>query len=435
MADQLKNLMIGLFVAAAAGIVVFILMFLHPRIGDEGKLIHVRFTDIDKVTIGTRVTYGGKPVGEVIDIKEIEEGRKGPRDANGRVYLYDLTLRVDSSVDVYNTDEISLRTSGLLGEKNVEITPNSSEEGEPLELVGGPPIYAVSTGSVEQTFKEFKEVADKFDKILDLATETVSRINNEKIVEKVSETMSNIQAITGSLNDTKKWSEILDNVHTLSANAVDLSARALETWKSVDTTVADIDKAANKASAFLDRGTVIVENVHKGEGTLGKLLVNDEIYLRTNSIMSKLETTLDDVNHYGLMFHSDKGWQRLRARRVNLMQKLRTPQEFQNYFNDEVDQIYTSLSRVYSVWNEMNVDPYCYNMMNNPEYTKVFSDLMRRVGMLEEEIRLYNTQVMEVEVHETQLGNPPLCPEGDCTGNGCYNNSCTMNECGNGNTW
>ena len=55
MADQFKNLMIGIFVTAAAAIIVFILMFLHPRIGDEGKILHVHFSDIDKITIGTRI--------------------------------------------------------------------------------------------------------------------------------------------------------------------------------------------------------------------------------------------------------------------------------------------------------------------------------------------------------------------------------------------
>jgi phospholipid/cholesterol/gamma-HCH transport system substrate-binding protein len=416
MADQLKNLMIGIFITAAACIVVFILMFLHPRIGDEGKTLHVRFTDIDKVTIGTRVTYGGKPVGEVVGITEIEEGRKGPRDANGRIYLYDLTLRVDSNVDVYNTDEISLRTSGLLGEKNVEITPNASEEGKPIELVGGPPIYAISTGTVEQTFKEFKEVADKFDKVLDLAAVTITKFNDEKIVDKIANTASNIESITGSLNNPKQWTETLANIHSL-------TEKALETWKSVDITLANINKAAVSAETLMENGHTLVQKANNGEGTLGKLLNNDELYLRVNSIMSKLETTLDDVNHYGLMFHSDKGWQRLRARRMNLMQTLRTPQEFRNYFNDELDQVNTALSRVYMVWNEMGAaDPYCCNMMDNPEYSKVFAELMRRVSMLEEEIRLYNTQVVEVEVHQTELGNPPLCPEG-CS---CAPQQCTQ---------
>jgi phospholipid/cholesterol/gamma-HCH transport system substrate-binding protein len=397
MADQLKNLMIGLFVTAAIFIVVFIMLFLHPRIGDEGKLLHARFTDIDKVTIGTRVTYGGKPVGEVVDIKLIGDGRNGPRDEEGHIYLYDLALRVDSGIDVYNTDEISLRTSGLLGEKSVQITPHAPVEGQLLELIGPIPVYAASTTSVEETFKDLKLVGEKIEKMLDSATKILNKIDEEKIVEKVSHTMSHIESITGSLDNSTEWKETLTNIHTL-------SARVLKSWDSVDVTLGEISGAANNAR-------VIMERTHRGEGTLGKLLSNDEIYLRTNSIMSKLETTLDDVNHYGLMFHSDKGWQRLRARRMNLMQTLRTPQEFRNYFNDEINQISTSLARVHMVWTDIGADPYCCNMMANPEYTKVFADLMRRVSMLDEEVHLYNTQVAEVGVHTTELGNPPLCPE------------------------
>jgi phospholipid/cholesterol/gamma-HCH transport system substrate-binding protein len=126
--------------------------------------------------------------------------------------------------------------------------------------------------------------------------------------------------------------------------------------------------------------------------------------------MSKLETVLDDINHYGLMFQSDKGWQRLRARRMNLLQKLCSPQEFRNYFNDEINQISTSLSRVYTVLNEIENDPCTCDVMQDKEFTKVFSDLMRRVSMLEEEVRMYNTQIMETQIHKTELGNPACYP-------------------------
>lgn len=410
--DQFKNLMIGLFVTAAAAIIIFILMFLHPRIGDEGKLLHVRFTDIDKVTIGTRVTYGGKPVGEVIDIKAIDEDRSGRADSSGQIYLYELTLRVDSGVKIYNTDEIELRTSGLLGEKNVEITPVAPEKEQVLREIDEQPVYAIETGTVEDTFKQIKEVANKFDKALDTMTEILQNVKDKEIVSKVNNVVENVESITGTLNQPEKWSDILNNVHQL-------TYRMNQSWDRIDTTINNINQAAinfDKASvSFHAVGTCITE----GKGSLGKLLNDDEFYLRTNSIMSKLETTLDDINHYGLLFHSDKGWQRLRARRLNLLQKLRTPQEFHNYFNDEINQISTSLSRVSMVLNSVNADPYCNNLLQNREYMKVFSDLMRRISMLEEEVRMYNTQVVEVQVHETELGIPPLCKQCPQMGENC----------------
>src|SRR5688572_2913484 len=109
-----KNMMIGAFVLGAAALVVFILLFLHPSLGDESQILYVRFADIDKVNIGTRVTFAGRAVGEVKEIKLIEKERGGPSDDFGHLYMYELKLAVDSHLKVYDTDEVALRTSGLL---------------------------------------------------------------------------------------------------------------------------------------------------------------------------------------------------------------------------------------------------------------------------------------------------------------------------------
>ena len=47
MIDQTKNMMIGLFVIAACAIITFIILFLHPSVGDEGRVLRVRFANVD----------------------------------------------------------------------------------------------------------------------------------------------------------------------------------------------------------------------------------------------------------------------------------------------------------------------------------------------------------------------------------------------------
>jgi phospholipid/cholesterol/gamma-HCH transport system substrate-binding protein len=388
MGDQFKTFMIGLFITAAGAVIIFMLMFLHPSVGNEGKILHVRFTDIDKVSLGTRVTYGGKPVGEVVEIQEIGQGRTGPIDPNGHLYLYDLKLRVDTGVQVFNTDEVSIRTSGLLGERNIEITPMAPKKDEKAIEIDMQPIYGETPGTVEDALKDLTEVADKMFGALNSAQDLLDRARKQNLVEKITRTVEHVESITASLDKPQQWEEILANVHVAS--------------KTFNTTLNKIDESAD---IFKDT----MFKVKRGEGTLGKFISDEQIYLRTNSILSKLETTLDDINHYGLMFQSDKNWQRLRARRVNLLQKLRTPQEFRNYFNDEVDQIYTSIARVSMVLDNLGADPYCCEVTSNPEFTKVFAELMRRVKMLEEEVRLYNTQLVEPSIHKVELGAPPLC--------------------------
>lgn len=366
MVDRAKNVLIGIFVLAGFGIIAFMLLFLHPSVGDEGKQFRIMFADIDKINTGTRVTYGGKPVGEVVKIREVENPKKPREMVHGYIYLYEVTVDVDSSVEIFNSDEVLSKTSGLLGEKSVAIIPKAPLPDVPLRLIGKDElIYANESGSLEESLKVLKSLADKFEETLDAITTTVTHINDEKLVDKISTTAQNLADITSSLNNKQKWEDIL---------------------------------------AHTDQFT---HDLAKGEGTVGKLIKEDTLYLRTNSLLSKAEVALDDVNHYGIFYASDKNWQKVRARRANLLYRLENPVEFKNYFNDELDQIYTSLARVNVVLQNAYDPCQCLGRCvgENQEYRKVFAELLRRIKQMEESIQLYNQQLMECETLKTECNN------------------------------
>ncbi len=488
MGDQYKNVMIAFFVIAAISIVTFVLMFIHPSIGDEKKIIKARFTDIDKINTGTRVTYGGKPVGEVVEIREIlgEKDHRVSRD--GKIFLYELELKVDSGVNIFNSDEISSRTSGLLGEKSVAIIPYPPRPGEKLRRIDTEVIYAQESGTVEQTFKEFKEVADKFDLALDNINRILDELQHEQTFRSIARTASNLADITDALNKPKEISDIIaslqhvtngasaswakvestiNNIETASDNVKDittainqpdnladtvgnvhaLSERAVQTWDNVDVAVndfaetasntRDISNAVNQPqrlknivanvdsvsgnlantmpqvntavieiAATAKNAHVITDKISEGDSTLGKLLVEDDLYLRMVALFNKGEVIFNDINHYGLLFHLDKGWQRLRARRMNLLGKLCSPQQFRNYFNDEIDNISTSLARVSMVLDKNeNLYP-CGLLLDDNEFAKVYAELLRRVAAMEEALKMYNQQVVDSQLPVTELVAP-----------------------------
>jgi phospholipid/cholesterol/gamma-HCH transport system substrate-binding protein len=408
MADQAKNALIGVFVVTACAIAILLLLFIHPRVGDEGRILHVRFANIDKVNLGTRVTYAGNPVGEVVEIKEVLPPQNPRPDHEGFVYPYELTLRVDTSVHVYNSDTVSLRTSGLLGEKSVAITPLPPAPGQTLQLVDDKVIYAYETGSVEETLKEFKELADKFESALEAITTTFSDINKSHLVDNVSKTFENIQNITKAIDQPEKYKQLLDNANTFADKAVKSIDKFDKTLETIDQTAANFKEFSATGVKIGNQMATVMDKVVAGEGTIGRLFMKDDLYLRTTSILSKAETLADDVNHYGLLFHLDKDWQKLRARRANLLQKLSTPQQFRNYFNDEIDRITTSLARVSQVMQETEcIDPYG-ELGEDQNFKKVFSELLRRVTALEESLQMYNQQLEEVSVQETELTPSPM---------------------------
>ncbi len=399
MGDQGKNVIIGVFVLVACAIVVFIILFLHPSVGNEGQKLYVRFSDIDKVNVGTRVTFAGKPIGEVTEIHEVKNAREGIADSSGHLYMYTLTLSVDTEVKVYATDQISLRTSGLLGERSVAIIPILPPPDQKLQLVTNKDIlYAIQTGSVEETMSEFKEVASKFDVALDHITSTLEDIKKEELIKKIADTAQNLSEITAALDEPEELSNILSNLLEFTTL---LSTRLPASWDTLDESLEGFKNTAKNTRDFTATTMQIVTNVSEGKGTVGKVLVDEDMYLEIKAILGKVDTLANDVNHYGLLFHLDKGWQRLRARRLNLLQKLSTPQEFRNYFNDEVDQISTSLSRVAMVLDK--VDSSCFALAEDQEYSKVFAELLRRVDILDESIKMYNQQVMDSEIKKTEF--------------------------------
>lgn len=457
MIDQGKNILIGVFVIAAISLLVWMLMFLHPSVGDDGKVLRVRFSDVDKISLGTRVTYAGKPVGEVVDIILLENARSGPPDQLGRVYMYELVCLVDSSVHVYNTDDVSVYTSGLLGERSVAINPRKPQPGDVVKLLDNQVIYGKGTAGMEDAFEMIRTLADKAEHMLDSMTtfvETnnedlnrtiksarrtidnldlvVSRANETDMVgsideaaerfattmnsfseqlaeldkrelwDKLDATMTNVEGITTALNHPDKLQATLDNVHQLSGNLSRLSERLEGSWERVDDSLDDLQVTMANAREITEDGRVlakdardVVSHIAAGKGSVGKIIKSDDFYLKVNALMTKAETLMNDVNHYGFLFHLDKSWQRSRTRRANELADLESPDEFRSYFDREVDSIQTSLTRVSLLLKDADYQGKRDKMLENREFVDVFSDLLRRVDNLESTLKYYNEMLRD----------------------------------------
>ena len=408
MATSIKNLLIGIFVLTALSIMVFMLLFLHPSVGDNGKTLRVLFTDIDKVNVGTRVTFAGKPVGEVISIKELPDARTNRISEHGDIYVYELVLKIDSGVDVFNTDTINLRTSGLLGERSIEINPQPLKPGEKLVKVENEILYAAQTTSVEDTMKQIAQLSDRFVLVLDDFHALMLEIKKGEIVAKTNQivenglqisekakgtwnvvdaSVENIYRLTNHLEQS--WTTIdrtLNNFHTL-------SLKAQHSWSNIDLTIDDLHTFAHNAVAFSEKANEIIDYTRQGNGTVGQLFMKDELSLRIKSILHKGEVVMNDINTYGLLFHLDKRWQRLQGRRLHLLENLSHPNAFAKYFDEEVDHISDSISRVSLILDESPSS--VQSLISNPQFTQRFAELLHRVENMEETLKIFNEQAIE----------------------------------------
>jgi phospholipid/cholesterol/gamma-HCH transport system substrate-binding protein len=396
MGEQTKNMLIGIFVVAACFLIVSLIMFLKPSVGDGKQTLYVRFSNINKINVGTRVMFAGKPVGEVVAIDEIYDARKAPAtDMLGRIYFYQLVLKIDSSVKVYDTDEISIQTSGLLGEKSIAIIPKAPPKGITPKLVTNQPIYAESVDPIENAMNELSDLSNNLQVTIKEVNRWLQKNGDDlgNAVRSFGSAMDEVKTAAKSANDLQLVSGIKTGVDHFSSTMCDIqdAVREMKNGK-VFTNASVVMRNLKNATHSFD---LIGRDIASGRGTLGKLIKGDDLYLRFTAVMSKANTLMNDINHYGLLFHLNKSWQRQRAQRLTVLNSLDSPQSFKNYFENEVDDINTAMSRLSMLIDRAELSPEKEVILNDDKFKQDFAELLRQADALSDNLRLYNQQLME----------------------------------------
>lgn len=396
MTDRIKNILIGLFVIGAMSIMVSLVLFLKPSVGDGKKTMQVRFTNIAGISVGTRVTFAGKPIGEVIHIRELPKARD-EADDHGRIYMYELTLKLDSGVDVYSNDEIAIKTTGLMGEKSIAILPKASSSERPAHIIQNEIVYANSTDALEHTFNQVAHTAHQ----LETAIRRMDTWFNDNqhamtnVLHSFDGAMGQVGGFLGAIDQMKLVPALKDSVGLLNENMhfLKMSLRDDQLLHKFASLAESADQAMTswntEGAQILSHLNQISRDIASGSGTIGRFLVSDDFYLRVASLMNKGEALMNDINHYGLLFQYSKQWQKTRTRKANQLKALQTPQEFRNYFEGEVDSMTTSIGRLTELMDRAGIEEK-ERILQSDAFKRNFAHLMRQVQGLTDSLKLYN---------------------------------------------
>ena len=401
-----KNLMIGAFVIMALIISVSFVVFLEPRIGDGQKTLQVRFSNISGISDGTRVTFAGKPVGEVQKIQAVPNARQDVTDQLKRVYFYQLTLKIDSRVQVYTTDEISVQTTGLLGEKTVAIIPKAPTKGASFQPVTDQILYAVSVDPLENALNQISNVSKKIQVFVQNFDQWFMENEDDlsQAVTAFSQAMNEFNQALATVNQKELVPKIVDSVDVFKKDLelVQDSLIEIRNKNIIGKMNVALENFVEATESFNIDGKQVLRNMNiamqdivSGKGTIGKLISSDDLYLRIISIMSKANTLMNDVNHYGLLFQYDKSWQRNRTKRANLLESVSTPKQFRCYFTQEVDQINTSLSRLSALLEKADCSEEKRRILDSHCFKQDFMQLMMDVEALFENLKIYNEELVD----------------------------------------
>lgn len=399
MVEQTRNILIGLFVIVACIVIVWLILFLKPKIGNGKETLYVRFSNVNQINVGTRVLFAGKPIGEVVAIEPIPNARQKPiADVLGEIYFYQLVLKVDSSVHVYDTDEVTIQTSGLLGEKSIEITPKIPPKGVIPKLIADKqPIYAESIDPLERAMNEISNLTTDMQTTFQQITCWIQK-NGEDMgcaIRTFGEAMNEIKCAVSTVNKENIFQDvkIAINQFTDTFHEVRDAIAQLKTG-DVFVNAACVMKNLKCTSGNLK---MITTDIADGKGTLGRFITDDNFYLRINAVMSKIDTLMNDINNYGLLFYLNKSWQRQRIKKITELNALNTPEDFKHYFENEVDDINVSMERLSMLIDKAELSPEREEILNNKQFRKDFLELLRLSESLSDNLRLYNEQLMEAQ--------------------------------------
>jgi len=255
---------VGIFVLLG----IIVLTFMTITVGkfhlgkEAGYRVYAVFDSAAGVDRNSPVRIAGVHVGTVERISL--EGGKAK-----------ITLRIPPTVQLYEDAKAYLRSEGLLGERYVEISagsedkPRLKEEG--LIQQGAPPV------SLDQVLSRLGGIGEDFKGVLKPLGEILKGVDPEKVGHVVSNFESFSQELPHLVVDAR---ETLNNFKSISAK--------LERGEGTLGKLIHDEEAYRDVRKTLVALREVAEKVQRGEGTLGKLINDDEAYRDARATLANL---------------------------------------------------------------------------------------------------------------------------------------------------
>lgn len=294
----------------------------------EGSSVYVDFDNPGNVQPGAAVMIGSIRVGRVDEITYMG-GRLDPK--TGRRPLIRMRLRLDENVatTVHEDALFYVTSQNLLGEQIIAIDPGDPEravleEGAIIEGVDPPRMdlaFALMYELLESMSKLLRDNRDELDSLLTATANMVRQLDAlltrhsdrvDRIVENIEQATVETNELISSANGTingPRVDRIIRNVDATLASVqrdidpiltdvrsathkVDgaLDMVGPEEQENVQVTLREARQLAEQANGAVADAREIVSHIREGRGTVGAILMDEEIY-------DDIQEMLRDLKH------------------------------------------------------------------------------------------------------------------------------------------
>lgn len=272
------------------GILLFVMGFSYLKstpLFDNSKTLYAIYPDVGGLQAGTVVSINGYGVGKVNDIKF--------KDSQGNLIV---TFNVSSEFQFSKNSKVELYDTGIIGGKGLQIIPvfdgaPEAQSGDTLLTNTRPGLTELAQQKLTPLFRKFESAVSDADSVLinvNDVLDTQTKKDLQTAINGLSELMASLNGSAKVLNNILennqgKLDSSLTNFEALTYNFANLSdslnnAGLGRTLSSLESTVSNLD--------------MIMAKIQKGDGTLGKLMNDTELYTNLNSASRELDLLLQD---------------------------------------------------------------------------------------------------------------------------------------------
>ena len=293
---EMKSIKVALFVIAAALIFYLGSIFLKGiNVFGKKTYYYAVFEDIGALHESTNVTLNGYEIGKVTDIELLSSN---PVRICAEILVTEkLDIPEDSQFEVAQKDVLG----GMVVNLHLGQSARMAQRGDTLGcyLAGG---MLDGVGDLVAQLRSVVASVDTIGQNLKLAFRTEDSLNGGTMIKN---TLENLEHTTADLS--KLLADNGGKVNNVVAQLDVLSKTLGEAAPKIDAIVGNVDNITdslakanirtlvNNAQSTIDDANRLIDNVNKGQGTVGQLMQNDSLFKSLNNTIESLDLLVKDI--------------------------------------------------------------------------------------------------------------------------------------------
>ncbi|WP_114821635.1 MlaD family protein [Chryseobacterium sp. KLBC 52] len=287
-------------VIALLAIVGFVVLFQFMKgksLFTTDNIFYAKYDNVEGLAQSAAVSINGLKVGQVDKIIPITS-------KDGKINFV-VKITVENKFEFSKNSSLEIFEPGLMSGKEMRVNlmygGPTAKDGDTLKGAFKLGTLGSLSSQVGPVKDQLQVVLHRVDSLMANANQVFDAQNRAEIkalLANLNKTVGALQSTAGSVNtlvghNDPKLQKVLDDASlTMQSGKVTLDkygnlAQSIDT-KQLNATIANLDATVGKLNQ-------VIGGIDKGEGSLGKLMKDDQLYNNLNSASSNLNTLIEDM--------------------------------------------------------------------------------------------------------------------------------------------